>query len=87
MSDETKPRFSFEMTEEQRIRSIKLLGNYGLRKAIFSKILDDVLDMVESHGGMALGILMSEKVKPREIISSMVEVSQVIDKIKGGQDG
>ena len=81
MNDETKPRFSFEITESQRMRCIKHLGNYGIRKAIFSKILDDVLDMVENHGGMALGILMSEKVKPREIISSMAEVEQITSKI------
>ena len=81
MNDESKPRFSFEITEPQRMRCIKYLGNYGIRKAIFSKILDDVLDMVESHGGMALGILMSEKVKPREIISSMAEVEQITSKI------
>jgi len=76
MSDETKPRFSFEITEEQRIKSIKYLSSYGIRKAIFSKILDDVLDMIEEHGGMAIGILMTD-IKPREIISSMAEVEKV----------
>lgn len=73
-NDEYKPRFSFEITEEQMLRANNLLATYGLRKAIFGKILDDVLDIIETHGGMAIGIMMSEKVKPREIISTMREV-------------
>lgn len=57
-----KHRFLFEISEEQMIRSNRLLSQYGLRKAIFGKILDDVLDCVETDAGMSLGILMSEKV-------------------------
>ncbi len=76
MNTDYKPRFAFEITEEQNKRASVLLATYGLRKAIFGKILDDVLDLIESHGGMAIGIMMSEKVKPREILSTMAEVSQ-----------
>jgi hypothetical protein len=68
---EYTPRFSFEVTEEQRIRTAKLITTYGLRRAIFSAILDDVLDMIEEHGGLAIGILLSGTVKPREIIKTM----------------
>lgn len=81
MSDETKPRFSFEMTEEQRIRAIKLLGNYGLRKAIFGKILDDVLDLIEEKGNLAIGVLMSSNITPRDILPSMQEVVQIGKKV------
>ena len=74
MADDYKPRFSFEITDEQQVRANRLLSTYGLRKAIFGKILDDVLNMIEEHGGMAIGVMMAERVKPREIISSMREV-------------
>uniref|UniRef100_A0A6H2A0G5 Uncharacterized protein n=1 Tax=viral metagenome TaxID=1070528 RepID=A0A6H2A0G5_9ZZZZ len=74
MDVDYKPRFSFEITEEQRLRASNLLATYGLRKAIFGKILDDVLDIIEEHGGMAIGILMSEKVKTKDVIPSMREV-------------
>ena len=84
MNDETKPRFSFEMSEAQRLRSVKCFSNYGIRKAIFSKILDDVLDMIETHGGIAIGILMSDIVKPRDIIPSLQEAEQAAQKLKGG---
>ena len=71
MSEDYKPRFSFEISEEQKDRANELLAQYGLRKAIFGPILDDVLDMVEEHGGVALGVLMSGRVKPREIVKTM----------------
>ena len=74
MDVDYKPRFSFEITEEQRLRASNLLATYGLRKAIFGKILDDVLDLIESHGGMAIGIMMSEKIKIKDIIPAMKEV-------------
>jgi hypothetical protein len=81
-----KPRFSFEITEDQMLRANTLLATYGLRKAIFGKILDDVLDMIESHGGMAVGIMMTEKVKPREILPTMKEV-ELYKKTKPKKNG
>ena len=63
MSNEViKHRFLFEITEEQSIRANRLLSQYGLRKAIFGKILDDVCDAIEMDAGMAIGMLMTEKV-------------------------
>ena len=61
-NDLVKHRFLFEISEEQMIRANRLLSQYGLRKAIFGKILDDVLDSIEVDAGMSIGILMSEKV-------------------------
>lgn len=78
MSDESttdyKPRFTFEITEDQRLRANKCFPTYGLRKAIFGKILDDVCELIEENGGMAIGILMSERMKVKEIIPAMAEV-------------
>ena len=78
-TEEYKPRFLFEISEEQRIRAEKLISQYGLRKAIFSPILDDVLDMIEQYGGVAIGVLMSGKVKPREIIPTMAKAEVIKD--------
>lgn len=60
--DLVRYRFLFEVTEEQSIRANRVLSQYGLRKAIFGKILDDVLDIIETDAGMAIGLLMSERV-------------------------
>jgi len=75
-SEDYKPRFSFEITPEQQTRANKLITTYGLRKAIFGKVLDDVLDLIEQHGGMAIGILMSPTVETKEIVPSMKEVTK-----------
>ena len=76
--DHYKPRFSFEISMEQKERADRLFGTYGTRKAIFNTLLDEVLDLIEEHGGVAIGILMSGKVKPRDIIPSMQEVEEVV---------
>ncbi len=81
-SDGYTPRFSFEITEEQKVRATKLIAYYGLRKAIFSHILDDVLDMIEQYGPQCLGVLMTGEVKPREVIATMHKAEEVV---KDGQ--
>ena len=77
MNTEYKPRFSFEISWEQKARADRLISTYGLRKAMFGNILDDVLDMIEEFGGMAIGIIMSDGVKPRDVIPSMKKVEEV----------
>lgn len=81
--EDYKPRFLFEITEDQKNRADRLISQYGLRKAIFQPILDDVLDMIEEHGGVVIGVLMSKAVKPREIIRSMKQAALAGEK----QDG
>lgn len=70
-NDDYKPRFSFEISEEQKKRADILIGQYGMRKAIFGYILDDVLDLIEEKGPLAIGIMMSGHLKPREVIPVM----------------
>jgi len=77
-----KPRFSFEISEEQMLRANKLLTQYGLRKAIFGKILDDVLDAIEVDAGMTTGLLMSEKVVMKGIMVALADRTKVK---KGGK--
>lgn len=77
MNTDYKPRFSFEVTDEQKARADRLISVYGLRKAIFGKILDDVLDMIEEYGGVAIGVIMSGAVKPRDIIPSMKQAEEI----------
>ncbi len=71
MTDIIRHRFLFEISEEQMIRSNRVLSQYGLRKAIFGKILDDVLDVIETDAGMSIGLLMSEKVVMNGIIATL----------------
>lgn len=81
--EDYKPRFLFEITEAQKERANKLISQYGLRKAIFGPILDDVLDLIEEYGGVAIGVMMSGKLKPRDILPSMKRA----DEVKDGRPG
>ena len=76
MSEYYKPRFSFEISEELQQRANRALATYGLRKSVFSIILEDVLDMVEKRGQMVLGVILDQAVKPREIIPSLAEAER-----------
>jgi hypothetical protein len=77
MSSEYKPRFGFEITEEQQRRANTAFPTYGLRKAIFSIILDEVMDIIETYGGPAIGILLTGKAKPSDIIPTMNKATKV----------
>ncbi len=82
---EYKPRFSFEISEEQMLRANKLLAQYGLRKAIFGKVLDDILDAIEVDAGMTTGLLMSEKVVMKGIMTALAERTKT--KKRGATNG
>jgi hypothetical protein len=75
--EDYKPRFLFEITQEQKDRADRLISQYGLRKAIFGPILDDVLDLIEEYGGVAIGVIMSGKLKPRQVIPSMQKADEI----------
>ena len=83
MSDDYKPRFSFEISFEQKQRADHILDQHGVRKAIFSRILDDVCDLLEDYGGVAFGVLMSGQCKPRDVLPSMKEAEQAAKKAGG----
>jgi hypothetical protein len=68
MNTESRPRFAFDITDQQQYRAAKLLSTHGMRKALFQPILDDVLDLLEAHGNVVAGLIMDGRVKPREIM-------------------
>jgi len=68
-----KPRFTFEITEEQKARADKLLGAYGVRKAVMPIILDDLLDLVEAHGQVIVGAIIGKHVSSSSTLPSMIE--------------
>jgi hypothetical protein len=76
MSDEYKPRFSFEITEYQKERADHLISVYGIRKSLFGIILDDVLDLIEKNGTIAIGIILDRAARPREILPSLSKVNK-----------
>jgi len=84
-NDEYRPRISFDISEEQRVRADKLIATYGIRKTIFNILLDDLLDLIEEHGSIAIGILISGKLKPREMIPILNKTDRLSKGINNGQ--
>jgi hypothetical protein len=75
-----RPRFSFDITEEQQARAFKLLNLHGMRRAIMSLLLDEVLDLIEEHGHVIVGILIERAARVRDIIPALKEAQ-----IRGSQ--
>jgi hypothetical protein len=71
-----QPKFTFEITEEQQQRASKLLNVHGIRRAIFSIVLDDLLDLIEKHGQVIVGVILDGAAKPREIIPSIAKAER-----------
>jgi hypothetical protein len=76
------PRFSFEISEELKHRANKLLSTHGIRKAIMTTILEDLLDIVEEHGQLAIGCILEKSVKPREALKSMSTAERICKDVK-----
>jgi hypothetical protein len=70
------PRFSFEISEDTKARADELLNTHGVRKAVMTPILNDLLDLIEEHGQIVIGALLDEAAKPREIIKSMARAER-----------
>jgi len=57
-----RPRLTVEISEEQAEK----LSNYipwGIRKALFQAIVDDIIDNIEQHGEIFLAAILSRTVK------------------------
>ena len=78
MSEKYTPRFSFEITEEQKARADELLSTYGLRRSVFGIILDDLLDMIEESGMIVVGAILSRAAKPRKVIPAMADAEEQV---------
>jgi hypothetical protein len=87
MHSEYKPRFSFEIDESQQLRANRLLSAYGMRKAIFGKLLDEVLDIIEEYGDMAIGMMSSNITPLKEILPTMKKTDQVGKIVKEKTNG
>ena len=77
MNTDYKPRFSFEISEEQQKRALRIFEQYGLRKAIFSPILDEVMDMIEEHGHIVVAVLLDKNTELRKIIPSLAKAERI----------
>lgn len=74
------PRFSFEISEEQQRRAFKLFSTYGLRKAVFSPLLDEIMDMIEEHGHLVISVLLDKGADLRTVVPSLAKAERIAKK-------
>lgn len=70
------PRFTFEISEELKARANKLLSTHGIRRAVMTPILEDLLDMIEEHGQIVVGVILDQSVRPRDVVKSMAKAEK-----------
>lgn len=86
-SPDYKPRFSCEISMEQKKRVDKLLNQFGVKKAFFGPILDDILDLVEKHGEKFIVAITAKMATPNQLIPSMREAKEIVEKVEGLSNG
>ena len=80
-TEEYKPRFAFEITEEQKERAYHLLSTHGQRRATFSPILDDLLDLIEKHGQVICGLIADGRAKASDVIPVVAKAKAKAEKM------
>ena len=68
---ENKIRFIFEITEEQQRRAFKIFSEYGMRRAVMSRLLDEAMNMIEKHGYMFAAVLIDKDTTSEEVRKMM----------------
>lgn len=76
MAYEYRPRFSFEISQELQDKANRLISTYGLRKSIFSVVLEDLLDLIDEHGQIIVGVILDKAAKPREILPTLAKAER-----------
>lgn len=69
-STQYRPRLSIDLTEEQRDALDRILGQYGLQRAVFSVIVDDLIKSVDEHGPKIISGLVARAIKLEDIVRS-----------------
>ena len=80
MNDNYIARFAFEITDEQKEKADNLIGVYGIRKALFGIILDDILNLIETNGNIVIGAILDGAVKSHEVLPSIAKAKKRISK-------
>lgn len=68
-----RPRLTVEISEEQKIRLDRCLSQHGIRKPIFSRIVDNLCDLVEKYGENVLGCILGDDLTVEELMKILLK--------------
>ena len=76
MSGEYKPKLCIELTDVQQdgLQGVSL--PWGWQRALFSRIIDEVIEIDKALGPRALALIISGKIKPSDAISCLHEANK-----------
>jgi len=64
MSLDYRPRLSVEISEEQN-NALGRLIPWGVKSEFFSAIIDDVIELLETHGEVVIAAILSKRLKAK----------------------
>ncbi len=68
-----RPRIVIDVSEEQ-YRALKQFLPWGVQNEVFRTLIDDLIAVLEEHGGAALGMILTKQLKMRELSSSLKDL-------------
>ncbi len=72
-----RPRLSVEITPEQA-KKLNNLIPWGQQRAVISALVDELVDILEKHGAVAIGAVLAKRIS----FLSMVEAKEKRDETK-----
>lgn len=68
-----RPRVVVEVSEEQ-LRDLNNLIPWGMRNTLMVKILDDLIDVVRTHGLIAVSLIIAGKLPAQAVLPTLKEM-------------
>jgi hypothetical protein len=71
-----RPRLSVELTTDQYKKLGKLVP-WGQQRILFSKIVDELISLLEEHGSLAIGAILSNRCSFLNMVEAREEKKHV----------
>lgn len=82
MNTSHRPRLSIDISEEQQQRLLSMNLPWGWQRALFSKIIDNIIEIHDKYGSNAIACIVAGQVKPAEVMGTIGEAESLGEKLK-----
>jgi hypothetical protein len=86
MSEGYIPKLTVELDEKQ-YWALKTRLEYGELRPLISAIVDDLVDMIDTHGNLVVALIAGKKVTPREVIPSLAKAVKTCEQLQEESNG
>jgi predicted CopG family antitoxin len=69
---EWRPRLSIEITKDQYLK-LQNLVPWGVKGALFSELVDGVIELLEKEGEVVIAAILSKQLKAKDILEAKDE--------------